>query len=94
MLQDPNVERYVQKQIEPLQEQIKELQATMFKLMQANNLHLQNVNGSFSKYTCQSYTESCGKCPCVVIVGKDEDEPYLCPYEAKDNIEWSSENYR
>jgi len=48
MLQDPNVERYVQERIEPLQEQIKELQATIFKLMQANNLHLQNVSGSSS----------------------------------------------
>ena len=52
MLQDPNVERYVQERIEPLQEQIKELQATIFKLMQANNLHLQNVSGSVFKGDC------------------------------------------
>lgn len=46
MLQDPNVERYVQERIEPLQKQITELQATIFNLMQANNLHLQNVSVS------------------------------------------------
>jgi len=44
MLQDPNVERYVSERLEPLVEQIKELQAAMFKLMQAKNLHLQNVS--------------------------------------------------
>ena len=44
MLQDPNVERYVSKRLEPLQKEIKELQATSFKLMQANNLHLQRVS--------------------------------------------------
>ena len=46
MLKDQNVERYVKERIEPLQEQIKELQNTISKLMQVNNLHLQNVSGS------------------------------------------------
>ena len=44
MLQDPNVERYVSERLQPLQEQIKELQAEVFRLMQAKNLHLQNVS--------------------------------------------------
>tara|TARA_R110000764_G_C10740376_1_gene350718 strand:- start:19 stop:240 length:222 start_codon:yes stop_codon:yes gene_type:complete len=43
MLQDSNVERYVSRRLKPLEEQIKILQAEMFKLMQAKNLHLQNV---------------------------------------------------
>ena len=58
MIQDPNVEQYVQKRIEPLQEQIKELQASMFRLMQANNLHLQNVRLSFLEEVTKKWGES------------------------------------
>ena len=58
MIQDPNVEHIVQKRIEPLQEQIKELQASMFRLMQANNLHLQNVRLSFLEEVTKKWGES------------------------------------
>jgi hypothetical protein len=34
MLQDPNIERYVSERLELIQEQIKELQAEMFRQMQ------------------------------------------------------------
>jgi hypothetical protein len=52
MLQDPNVERYVSERLEPLEDQIKMLQAEMFKLMQAKNLHLQNVR--LSLHNCDA----------------------------------------
>jgi len=58
MIQDPNVEQYVQKRIEPLQEQIKELQSAMFRLIQANNLHLQNVRLSFLEEVMKKWGES------------------------------------
>lgn len=40
------VHELIESYVSPLRHEIKELQATIFKLMQANNLHLQNVSKS------------------------------------------------
>ena len=61
MLQDPNIERHIQERIKPLQEQIKELQAAMFRLIQANDLHFQDIGDSFSKTKVQDWIEQ-NKC--------------------------------
>ena len=71
MLQDPNVERYVTERLQPLQEQIKELQAEVFKLMQAKNLHLQNV-------IRQSDPLFCPKCNSTQRIDNDNDANYTC----------------